>query len=234
MEGQHYETRDARVGVVLGVAGLGAGIGSALTGVGILGLFAGIAAAAGPAMILGAQRSRRPSTSAGVEPVEQPEAEQPVIEPPNATAPSPPSQLDGALLGPEHFDVAVENRIKAARRFLKPLSVVQLHIDGGPATQERFGAVVLETLRDCDIACGLAGDRIALLLEDTPENGAVWAVERIRRSLSEIDASVKLWAGIACYPAHALDSDEVLARCEEALVRAQEWPRDRIEVALAE
>ena len=42
-----------------------------------------------------------------------------------------------------------------------------------------------DTVREADIACRLDGDRcFGMVLEDTPENGAVWTVERFRRSLA--------------------------------------------------
>jgi hypothetical protein len=43
-----------------------------------------------------------------------------------------------------------------------------------------------------------------------------------------------LWAGIACYPAHAFDAWELFDRAGQALDAAQEWHQDRIEVATAE
>ena len=43
-----------------------------------------------------------------------------------------------------------------------------------------------------------------------------------------------LWAGIACYPAHAFSTDELLDASRLALTSAREWKQDRIEVATAE
>jgi hypothetical protein len=43
-----------------------------------------------------------------------------------------------------------------------------------------------------------------------------------------------LRAGIACYPAHAFGSTELLQRATEALVAARDWNQDRIEVASAD
>ena len=73
-----------------------------------------------------------------------------------------------------------------------------------------------------------------LVLEDTPEDGAVWTVERLRRFLAEQGIEITMWAGVASYPAHALETPEILARAEAALVAAMEWSQSRIEVALPE
>ena len=43
-----------------------------------------------------------------------------------------------------------------------------------------------------------------------------------------------MWAGVACYPAHAFSTDELLEQARLALASAKEWNQDRIEVAIAE
>ncbi|MCZ7627987.1 MAG: GGDEF domain-containing protein [Microthrixaceae bacterium] len=65
---------------------------------------------------------------------------------------------------------------------------------------------ISETVRDSDIACRLGDGTFGVILEDTPENGAVWTVERIRRNLVSSSGHHTLWAGVACYPAHAFDA----------------------------
>ena len=92
------------------------------------------------------------------------------------------------------------------------------------------------TLREADTACRLADGRFGFVLEDTPEDGAIWTVERLRRALSdangnERDAVQTRWAGIACYPAHAFSASETFAKAQAAFEAAKDWPQDRIEVA---
>jgi diguanylate cyclase (GGDEF)-like protein len=93
---------------------------------------------------------------------------------------------------------------------------------------------IRQTLRDADTACRMSDGCFALILEDTPENGAVWTVERIRRNLTSRHGLHTLWAGVACYPAHAFSTDELLDQASLALDAAREWKQDRIEVATAE
>lgn len=141
------------------------------------------------------------------------------------------------LFSESFFNVSLESRIAAARRHLRPVSMVLLDVvQGLPEKTETVDATIItasieETLREADTACRLANGQFALLLEDTPENGAIWTVERIRRHLGEQQDGYTTWAGIACYPAHAFSSDELLAAAERALVLAREWRQDRIEVA---
>ena len=145
------------------------------------------------------------------------------------------------LFNEQFFRVSLETRVSAARRHLRPVAVVVLLVARGVregATSPTEPAVVTEgvraTLRDADTACRLDDGRFALILEDTPENGAVWTVERIRRALAGNEGGHTLWAGIACYPAHAFDAWELFDRAGSALDAAREWQQDRIEVATSE
>ena len=99
------------------------------------------------------------------------------------------------------------------------------------ADAELVAESIRVTLREADTACRLRNGYFALLLEDTPENGAIWTVERIRRAMTEQSTGTTMWAGIACYPAHAFSSDEIMTAAGQALSSAREWRQDRIEVA---
>lgn len=145
------------------------------------------------------------------------------------------------LFSEAYFDVALEARIAAARRRLRPVALVLLEVVRGLASPEPSAAdadlvtaALRRTLREADTACRLDDGRYALVLEDTPENGAIWTVERIRTHLAESGTIHTVWAGIACYPAHAFDRDEILRQAEDALRQAKEWRQDRIEVATAD
>ncbi len=137
------------------------------------------------------------------------------------------------LFSENFFKVALETRIASARRHLRPISVVVLALaDDAKLTVQETAAAIQETIRDADTACRLSSGEFALVLEDTPETGAVWTVERIRRNLQDAsDKHATVWAGVACYPAHAFTRDEIIQASTEALKQAKEWDQDRIEVA---
>ncbi len=144
------------------------------------------------------------------------------------------------LFSESFFLVALDSRIAAARRHLRPVAMVLLEVvEGLPADNPTNVDAILvadtikETLREADTACRLRNGYFALLLEDTPENGAIWTVERIRRQLVESQEGLTVWAGVACYPAHAFSPNDILTAAEQALVAAREWRQDRIEVAAA-
>ena len=138
------------------------------------------------------------------------------------------------LLNEAYFRAALPNRVATARRVLRPISIVLVKLsDATAAAQVAHG--LLDTLRESDSACRLDDGCIALVLEDTPENGAVWTMERLRRLLADQGSSVIVWAGVASYPAHALEAPDLLRLAEGALADACQWTdQSRIEVALPE
>jgi len=148
---------------------------------------------------------------------------------------------DSQLFSEAYFRVALDARIASARRHLRPVAIAIIDVyEGlagagpGPANPVRAADSIRQTVRDADTACRLADGTFAIILEDTPENGAVWTVERVRRNLVSRFGSHTMWAGVACYPAHAFSGDELTDQARLALESAREWKQDRIEVAIAE
>ena len=152
-----------------------------------------------------------------------------------------PSLLDpsSGLFAQPFFLAALSWRVIACRRVLRPLSFAQLEVvDGlpeGPAVASDprvVAAMIGATLRSSDVAARLADGTYGLMLEDTPEDGAVWTVERLRRSLATRPGGRTLRAGVACYPGHALNPTDIVRAAQAAFTTAREWPQDRIEVAV--
>jgi two-component system cell cycle response regulator len=145
---------------------------------------------------------------------------------------------DTGLFNERFFLVTTEKRLSAARRGLRPLTIVLLEVAervaegvGHPAEPRIIAGCLMETLREADTACRLDDGRFAMVLEDTPENGAVWTVERVRRRMADQHRDLTMWAGVACYPAHAFDSNQIIEQAQRALTAARDWRQDRIEVA---
>ncbi len=242
-------------GLVLGCVALAAGVATAAADLPLLGLVAGAAGlGAGLAAAHLGGRADALDEQLGRAEARMTELADELAE---ATAPPPiepdlvgPVQLaasgdDEALVDPEtgmfgepYFDVTLTSRVAAARRHLRPVAVVLVDVvsglrSGEPAAVDPnlVAGQVRATLREADTACRLDDGCFALLLEDTPENGAVWTVERVRRALASELSDLTLWAGVACYPAHGFDADELRSRAAAALVAAKQWRQDRIEVA---
>lgn len=217
--------KTSRIAVGIGVIGAVLGVVSVATGSGGAGLAAGIAA-----LIAGILATR-------TDPAAAPAVAVPIDR--GGVADLAPAMFpDSGLFNEQYFNVMVETRVSAAKRHLRPVSIVLVVVgcptDGKvlPAERLTVARAVRATLREADIACELDG-RLGFILEDTPEEGAIWTLERLRRAIGETDERLMQWAGVACYPAHAFNASEVLAKAEAALANAREWPQTRIEVASA-
>jgi diguanylate cyclase (GGDEF)-like protein len=145
------------------------------------------------------------------------------------------------LYDERYFAVLVQQQVAAARRSLRPISVVIFELDGlhtsDDVTRDQalgvVGDVVRRTLRESDSACRLGELMVGAILEDTSETGAVWAAERVRGTLlgSPVGDSLTVSAGVACYPTHALGAAELVAQAGKALDEARRRGADRVETA---
>jgi two-component system cell cycle response regulator len=244
-------------GMGLAAASLASGIGAVALDASALGLVAGLAGAGAAAVLASAMHGCEQAAVAGRARTEElaaavaaavaraDDAEGILAAMDRNTGPDLSAEEAEALVDPvtglygeRYFAVTLASRVAAARRHLRPVAVVLVEVASGVkegvmtgADPNLVSAHVTATLREADTACHLDRDRFGLVLEDTPENGAVWTVERVRRALSVERKDLTLWAGVACYPAHAFDADDLLARASAALEAAKEWRQDRIEVA---
>ncbi len=151
-----------------------------------------------------------------------------------------PSLLDPGtgLYAQPFFLAALSWRVTACRRVLRPLALALVEVVDGlpdgpalPSDPRVVTAMIRATLRTSDVPARLADGTYGMMMEDTPEDGAVWAVERLRRSLATRPGGRVLRAGVACYPGQALTPTDIVRAAEAAFRSAREWPQDRIEVA---
>ena len=151
-----------------------------------------------------------------------------------------PSLLDPGtgLYAQPFFLAALSWRVTACRRVLRPLALALVEVVDGlpdgpavPSDPRVVTAMIRATLRTSDVPARLADGTYGMMMEDTPEDGAVWAVERLRRSLATRPGGRVLRAGVACYPGQALTPTDIVRSAEAAFRAAREWPQDRIEVA---
>ena len=139
------------------------------------------------------------------------------------------------------FSVVLERKVALARRTLKPISVVYFELDEfasfAPYVREHAmrstSRVITNTVRESDTICDLGSGVLVALLDDTSEAGAVWAADRVRNANAESPSRdiVTLSAGVACYPSHAMDAQDLLEAAEAACRNAQIHGPGRIEVA---
>jgi diguanylate cyclase (GGDEF)-like protein len=147
------------------------------------------------------------------------------------------------LIRDRHLPVVLQQVLASARRKVQPVSVVVWELDGlreapGSARDQALtalAAVAWRTMRDSDAMFRWRDDTAVGVLVDTAEPGALVVADRVRTSLrtSPVGDSLTVSAGIACYPAHALDPVELVSRAGKALeaARADGHTRDHVTVA---
>lgn len=153
---------------------------------------------------------------------------------PAANAPAAPAFIldpESGLFSEAFLQAILPTRIATARRTLRPLGLVLIEVERGDEVTvpaggadlgaAEVGAIVIKTLRDSDIAGRLEDGRIALLLEFTPVEGCVIVAERLQTILGRERPELRVWAGLSCYPAHAIDDGELLDTSSRALADAR-------------
>lgn len=145
------------------------------------------------------------------------------------------------LLRERFVAVLIQQRVAGARRRLHPVAVVALEADGIRGSSQpdvdnamrALGGVMRDTLREADCACRVGDVVVIAALDDTTEDGARLAIERVQAGLRAAtgDVGITVSAGIACYPTHALDAPELVARSGEALLDARTAGTSRVATA---
>ena len=145
------------------------------------------------------------------------------------------------LLRERFVAVLIQQRVAGARRRLHPVAVVALEADSirGSAQPDvddamrALGGVIRETLREADCACRVGDVVVIAALDDTTEEGARLAIERVQAGLRKAtgDVGITVSAGIACYPTHALEAPDLVARAGEALLEARTAGTSRVATA---
>ena len=141
------------------------------------------------------------------------------------------AEHDTGLFSEAYLHSFLPTRVAAARRGLRPLGLAVIDVEAEDVDPVTVAGAITYTLRDSDTPCRLDDGRYALILEDTPLGGSHKAIERVRELLDERVPGSRHWAGVACYPAHAFQEDELLDQAERALAKAHQNDGGGLEVA---
>ncbi|WP_085810934.1 GGDEF domain-containing protein [Sphingomonas sp. TZW2008] len=156
------------------------------------------------------------------------------------------------LLNRRAFEIDLQARLAAARDGRTGLAILWLDVDRFKAINDRFGHLAGDavlrgfatTLRGCcppDAVVGrLGGEEFGLVIDVEDARAAEDAAERLRAAIADRPA---IWGGApiaatasigACYlPAGRRAAPDLLHRLDQALYRAKDGGRDRIEWCVA-
>ncbi|MDQ2797373.1 MAG: GGDEF domain-containing protein, partial [Actinomycetota bacterium] len=150
------------------------------------------------------------------------------------------------LLNRLGFEETLAAELDRARRYGRPLSVVVGDVDhfkrindasghsAGDEVLRRPGAVLNASDRRSDVAARIGGEEFAVLVPDTGARDAYALADRLCRQIRETFAeephAVTLSLGIATFPEHATETEDLLLAADDALYAAKRLGRDRAEL----
>jgi diguanylate cyclase (GGDEF)-like protein len=145
-----------------------------------------------------------------------------------------------------YFALRIDEEAKRHARFGEPLSLVLLDVDrfknindqlghraGDEALRETAQLIVAHS-RSFSIVTRYGGDEFAVLLVNTPKNGAVKYAQRIRDVIERHPfghGPLTVSVGIAALPEDVLRSEDLIPAADRALYVAKRLGRNAIEVA---
>ncbi|HEY9679570.1 MAG TPA: GGDEF domain-containing protein [Drouetiella sp.] len=141
----------------------------------------------------------------------------------------------------------MKDELKRAKRYKRPVALCMVTIDGFKDISRQYGALTADAvlkaiggvlrgaIRDVDIPARYSAEDFAIIFPETNASGASIVAERIRQRIGtqivthnwqniRCTASV----GLAAFPAHAREHDELLQKGLDALELASSRGGDRV------
>jgi diguanylate cyclase (GGDEF)-like protein len=148
-----------------------------------------------------------------------------------------------------YLEQALAFEVTRQKRHKRPFSLLMLDVDhfkhyndthGHPAGDEvlrEIARIMANSLRASDVVARVGGEEFVVMLLDTELPLAASAGEKVRAAVeqhefkhgsSQPGGRLTISAGVASYPMHGGDGDEVLASADRALYRSKAAGRNRV------
>ncbi len=146
----------------------------------------------------------------------------------------------------------LEQEIRRALRYRRPLSLVMLDLDllrrvnavhghqGGDDILRQMAQIIRSTIRECDVAARYGGEEFALIMPDASAAQAYQAAERLRRAIEDAtfrirslsgqltEIRITVSQGVAECPKDSRERNGLVAAADLALFRAKHASRNRV------
>lgn len=158
------------------------------------------------------------------------------------------------LFNRRYLEETMEREIDRARRKELPLGLMVLDIDhfkryndtrghdAGDALLAQFAKLLMEQIRQEDIACRYGGEEFVIVMpgadDEVTRDRAQRICDAVRRMKItigvEVFGGITVSIGVTSYPAHGLRMDELITAADKALYEAKHSGRDQVRVAAIE
>jgi|GEM_PF-4465474 len=155
------------------------------------------------------------------------------------------------LFNRRYLEEILQRELHRAQRHGTPVSIIMIDIDhfknindtygheGGDEALMKVGLLLQKYYRKSDAACRFGGEEFILVLPEMNLDIAIQRAEAIRAAAEALPlsfrdkekASLTISLGVATYPQHGTSMQALISAVDEALYRAKELGRNRVEVA---
>jgi diguanylate cyclase (GGDEF)-like protein len=143
------------------------------------------------------------------------------------------------------FERTLERELARSSRSGEPVGLVMVDIDNFKKLNDTFGhrtgddvlrlmTTMLSTqLRTFDTPARYGGEEFGIILPGTDQDTAVMVAERLRKAISEMPGAtpITVSAGVATFPAHAVDAESLVKAADAAMYESKRAGRDRVTCA---
>jgi len=141
----------------------------------------------------------------------------------------------------------MEQKLMAAQRFGRKLSLIVTDLDhfkavndtyghaAGDRVLQELGRVLTRVKRETDLVARFGGEEFCVLCEETDARGARLLAERVREELAHAEVPTDLGPlkvtaslGVATFPDHASNAEQLFAQGDKALYEAKRRGRNQV------
>lgn len=164
------------------------------------------------------------------------------------------AQVDAktGLYNAKYFGEIMEEELRRARRFSRPLAVVMSDLDGlryinntyghlaGDAVLTAVGEIIRTSVREYDVAARFGGEEFVLLMPETTTHEGYVVAERIRKAVETTPIAIPthvdtvyitITSGIASYPADGSEANELIHAADVALYQGKAAGKNRVRMS---
>lgn len=155
------------------------------------------------------------------------------------------------LYNARYLKVVLDRELKRSDRYSTPVSVLFLDIDYfkrvndsyghlvGSRVLCEFGTILSACVRETDTVVRYGGDEFVVILVETNPEQALLAAERMRKAAEGhffmqgegLNLHLTVSIGIATYPRHARDKEQLLQMADKAMYRGKDTTRNVVYIA---